>query len=155
VVGPTVLVSLLWIVVSIATSYYIYWQDKRQDALLARNAAATRAVIAAMQQEGTDAFGKAVEDALPKIDDATFGAEDAALASRIRARIETLRPDNVAAHSDAIIADCHRLIDERSRLLSETLQGRSRLDEWVNFGRLIFLVAGPALGILIGLRVAS
>jgi signal transduction histidine kinase len=164
VVGPTVLVSLLWIAVSIATSSYISWQDRWQDELLSHNANATQAILKLEELASGRPDDRSLVDnaparqALATIDQAALGSADRELAERIRRGIERLASTPDASRSDVqaqIIDECRQLLAERSRLLNELLHGRSRLDEWVNFCRLLFLVAGPALGILVGLRVAG
>lgn len=195
VVAPVLLVCLLWLTLSGATTYYIYWLSSSHSRVLTENVASIRA--AGFMQEalwklqaalldvvaddedprplGFAEFESQFEDSLVSAEAASTTDAERMLVGNIRARFaeyqglihEGLASDSRSPSQSDAIADRSRLLVRavaapcaELRRLNETMMAeavtrRTALENQLNLARLVFLVAGPAVGIFIGLRIAA
>lgn len=193
VVAPVVLVSLLWLVVSGATTYYIHWLSDSHTRILTENVASIRA--AGVMQEALwklqAVFLDVVEDDAPdrgdfqefeaRFERSLVTAEQTAKTVKERTLVGSIRTrfseyqdlihrglarDPLARAQAGAVADrstqmarrvaepCTELLQLNERLMTESVAHRTGLENMLNLARLAFLVAGPAVGIYVGLRIA-
>lgn len=199
VVAPTIVVSLLWVLVSCGTSYILDQLDATQTRLLYKNrnvihSAATmqenlwrlQAALleAAEQLETQGELREKLQDETRRIEAAFEGAlslagENASTAEESKLihtigenfsryhsasqaqlagnRVSTARPEAIDAAMQlarAVTHPCEDLAELAQRLTSEAFQRRDRLRAKVDVARIAFIIVGPAVGILLGLKVA-
>lgn len=199
VVAPTIVVSLLWALVSCGTSYILDQLDATQTRLLYQNrnvihSAGTMqenlwrlqaALLEAAEQLETHGelrekhqgetrrIERTFEDALRLAEQNASTSEESKLIhtigenfSRYRKmsreqvagkRVSTARPESIDAAMQlarAVMKPCEELAELAQRLTSEAFQRRDRLRAKVNVARVAFIIIGPAVGILLGLKVA-
>jgi two-component system sensor histidine kinase HydH len=193
VVGPTLLVSLLWLTISGATNIYIQWVSTSHERLLRENVASIRAagamqaVLWRMQAFALefDADGNGTDRAQlteveAEFERALVAAEQAASTSvglsvlkTIRQRFSLYRdhvhhglqrligpaPEPFPAAETlqlarAVADPCKELLTDNDRVIQTRSASESRLLQGVRLTRLIFIVVGPAIGLLLGFAVS-
>ena len=196
VVGPTILVSLLWIAGSRISTYYVHRVYNSHSRVLAENVSTMRASWAmqdalwrieavVMEASGKDRHETRIEVAeleaafqrhLDEAEKTSFTPEEQALVKAVREHfavyrdhIETrLKPAGLAGLltpqtadnektirlARAVAEPCRQLSEVNERMLADSTLKSMQLSTWVNFLRLVFLIAGPILGVLYGFWVA-
>jgi len=194
VIAPIVLISVLWIAVSVPTTIYISWLSDAYARMLVENMSAIRAA-GAMQHllwrlldatleppEKQDSESRATlaelqrefTERLADAQAAAFTAEERLLLERIEKAFEAYtrhlerrlsaaeRGEDPGARLDrtirltlAVEEPCRQLMELNERLVAERAEQSKRYAAWVTVVRLAFLVAGPLLGVLLGLWVAQ
>jgi len=196
IVAPTVLVSLLWITISGATTYYIHWVSKSHARLLDENLSTIRAA-GAMQDISCRLLVLATETAWKESDEpdvefrelqaafrrhlsdarrTSFSQGEQDLIASIEERflvfcghVNRLVQSRAASGSPAVPSGekekasrlaraiterCRQLLELDDRLLMQSTAQNSEVGVSFNLIRLGFLIVGPILGVLLGLRVA-
>lgn len=195
VIAPTMLVSLLWVIVGGATMWYVDWLYESHTRVLSENVASIRAaasmhdVLWKMQilvmQAGispkeealstlTD-LKRAFEKCLQTAEESAFTVEEQTVVKaiqlqfdlyceHIQRRLLAESPDklkNELNTSDetitlgrAVAQPCQQLLELNERMLTDSVRRNSRLMHLVNLIRFVFLIAGPAVGIVCGFWVA-
>jgi signal transduction histidine kinase len=195
VIGPTILVSVLWIAGSTVTNHYAHIVYEYHSKVMEQNVSTIRAAwamqdalwrlqavvveapskdqretrIEASELEST--FQRHLEDAQKT----SFSPEEKAFVkaaqehfSVYRDHVEArLRPSGGAAAltplnetertirlARAVAEPCRQLIALNEHILADSTLRSTRLSAMVNLARLVFLIAGPAVGVLCGLWVA-
>jgi signal transduction histidine kinase len=193
VVAPTILISLMWISVSVVTTYHINWLCEAHTRVLSENVTTIQAVGAMqdilwrLQVAGLEVAGPgrpaaasqiaelegAFEENLQKAEKTAVQPEEQVLVKAIREQfalygdhlhhrlesreVEDARPssfDEMMALARAVAQPCKQLLELNDRLMSESLVASNQTVSLVTLIRVVFLVAGPAIGILCGFWVA-
>jgi two-component system sensor histidine kinase HydH len=194
VVAPTLLVSVLWMVASGGTTFYIHWLYDFHQRLLSENVTTIRAaadmrdILWQIQNAAVDAnafssaagrkrlaeletaFARHLQEAGETSQTTEEQTQVKAIkehyqifCSCLRARqnavsspaLPASAPDEELNHlAWAVAQPCKRLLDINTRLLSESGLRGTRLATSVTVVRTSFLVAGPLIGILLGIFVA-
>jgi len=170
VVAPTVLISLMWISVSVVTTYHINWLCEAHTRVLSENVTTIQAVGAMqdvlwrLQVAGLEAAGPGRPAAASPIAELEGAVEEhlrtaeKTAVHRLQSRmVEDARPssfDEMMALARAIAQPCKQLLELNDRLMSDSLAASNQTVSLVTLVRVVFLVAGPAIGILCGFWVA-
>lgn len=194
VIAPIVLISAVWIAVSVPTTIYISWLSDAYARTLVENVSTIRAA-GAMQDllwrmlettlespgkpdsESRSAFSDLQQEFALRLMEAratAFTAEERLLLERIEKAFEAYarhlerrleaaeqgeelagRLDRTIRLAMAVEEPCRQLVELNERLVADRAEQSKRLAGWVTVVRLAFLVAGPVLGVLLGLWVAQ
>jgi signal transduction histidine kinase len=198
VVGPTLLMTFLWLSTSGATTVYIFWLTDSNTRILQENVSSIRA--AGMMQESLWKLQSAFLDAVAGQDaididqqsveihaiqerflESCQAAQDASVAPveidlvrTIRSRFSEYRDlidhglqlESATREEEALLIDrstqlaqsvaspCAQIVQVNEGLMDNAVAHRSQMERSYNFVRLAFLIAGPAIGIWVGLRIA-
>ncbi len=193
VIAPILLISALWIAVSVPTTIYISWLSDAYARTLVENISTIRAA-GAMQDllwrmlevtlespdnqdsESRAALARLQQDFALRLAEAhatAFTPEERLLLERIEKGFETYaehlarrleaarrgeepaRLDRTIRLATAVEEHCRQLVELNERLVLDRVEQSKRLAGWVTVIRSSFLVAGPVLGIILGVWVAQ
>jgi two-component system, NtrC family, sensor histidine kinase HydH len=196
VIGPAILVSLLWAAGSAISTYFVNRVYISHSRVLTENVSTMRASWAmqetlwriealVMEAEGKDRRETRIEvteqeatfqQHLDEAERTCFTPRELTLVKTIREHFAVYRDQvearlklaglaglltpQAAANEKTIrlartVADpCRQLNEVNEQLLKASTENSLRLSTWVNVVRLVFLIAGPILGVLYGFWVA-
>lgn len=193
VVAPTVVVCLLWVTFSSATTYYINQMFDEHERLLSENVttihsvSSMRTIVWRIQAISTHSserlpgearaevteLEKKFQGHLVMVDQSTTTPEDRRLVVEIGEKFANYRDhihqqidppagNATAAESSevtlqlarAVTEPCRKLGELNEQFLAESAGRHSALSESIFQFRMIFLILGPALGLVLGLWVA-
>ena len=196
VIGPTILVSVLWIAGSTITNHYVHIVYEYHTKVIEQNVSTIRAAwamqdalwrlqavvveapgkdqretrIEASELEST--FQRHLEDAqktsfspdeksFVKAAQEHFSVYRDHLEDRLRPSGEATVPAPSSGETEktirlarAVAEPCRQLVALDERILADSTVRSTHLSAMVNLARLVFLIAGPAVGVLCGLWVA-
>ena len=191
IIAPAVVVSLCWLIVGGATTYYLSWQDQALDRVLEENVSSIRAAnemqetVWQMQAVARQAarnrtrvpdqtlaeLESQFEQLLREAETSADADEERPLVQRIRgsfaeyvalwrrANTELMTDDamlnELAGLVSKITEPCQQFMRVNEQLMQKASRRRQQLTAWIVWGRAAMLLIGPALGLLMGLRLAS
>lgn len=181
VIAPTALVCLFWVTISGATTFYIFRLGRTHERILTENVTPIRAV-ASMQdalwrlQLAAHASPIPAGDARPidheleaQFERSLVAAEQSAtsdaeimLVRDIRRHFSTYRDalhgganrETLAQLANAVATPFQELVQLNERMMTEDLARNARADSLLMLARTLALIAGPAFGIFLGIRIA-
>jgi two-component system, NtrC family, sensor histidine kinase HydH len=196
IIGPTILVSLLWIISSGITTYCVHrvfeyhTRALGEDVTTIRAAWAMQDALWRLQAIVMEAPGKADHETrieagelealfqryLDEAEKTSLTAEEISLVKQVREHY-TIYRDHIDTHSQtanpasammpqnverektvrlarAVAEPCRQLVDVNERTLAESTRRSAHLGSAVILTRLVFLIAGPIVGLLCGIWVA-